>query len=78
MKLKENSAPAPDAIPNELLIETVNEVSKPLSILFRKSLNERRIPDEWREANVTPIFKKRSKSEPGYYRPVSLTSAIGK
>ena len=78
LKLKENSAPGPDAIPNKLLIETVNEVSKPLSILFRKSLNERRIPDEWRYANVTPIFKKGSKSEPGNYRPVSLTSAIGK
>ena len=78
LKLKENSAPGPDAIPNKLLIETVNEVSKPLSILFRKSLNERRIPDEWRYANVTPIFKKGPKSEPGNYRPVSPTSAIGK
>ena len=78
LKLKDNSAPGPDAIPNKLLIETVNEVAKPLSLLFRKLLDEKRIPDEWREANVTPIFKKGSKSEPGNYRPVSLTSAIGK
>lgn len=29
---------------------------------------------DWKEANVTPIFKKGSKSEPGNYSSVSLTS----
>ena len=32
------------------------------------------MPEEWRTANVVPIFKKGSKKEPGNYRPVSLTS----
>ena len=37
------------------------------------------VPEQWREANVTAIFKKKgSRSEPGNYRPVSLTSQIGK
>ena len=49
-----------------------------MAILFRKSLDESRIPDEWRLSNVTPVFKKRSKAEPGNYRPVSLTSNICK
>ena len=78
LKLKESSAPGPDAIPNKLLIETVDEITRPLSILFMKSLRERRIPDDWRCANVTPIFKKGAKSDPGNYRPVSLTSAVCK
>ena len=35
--------------------------------------------EKWREANVTAIFKKKgSRCEPGNYRPVSLTSQIGK
>ena len=76
--LKENSASGMDAIPNKLLIETANEISRPLSMLFRRSLKERSIPEEWRYANVTPIFKKGSKAEPGNYRPVSLTSATCK
>ena len=42
------------------------------------SMDEGRIPDDWRLANVTPIFKKGKKSEPGNYRPVSLTNVIGK
>jgi hypothetical protein len=33
---------------------------------------------EWKSANVTPIFKKGTRSEPGNYRPVSLTSVCCK
>jgi len=29
--------------------------------------------DEWKKANVVPIFKKGRKTKPGNYRPVSLT-----
>jgi hypothetical protein len=32
----------------------------------------------WRSANVTPIFKKGAKSDPGNYCPVSLTSVCCK
>ena len=32
------------------------------------------MPSDWKKANVTPLYKKGSKKEPGNYRPVSLTS----
>jgi len=34
--------------------------------------------DEWREANVVPIFKNGSRGEASNYRPVRLTSQISK
>ena len=76
-RLKENAAARPDGVPNKLLKETVDQIKLPLSILFRQSLQQEMIPDEWREASITPIFKK-GKSEPGNYRPVALTSAVCK
>ena len=34
------------------------------------------VPEDWRKANVTPLFKKGKKEDPGNYRPVSLYSSI--
>jgi len=36
------------------------------------------VPEDWRKANVTPIFKKDKKEDTGNYRPVSFTSIPGK
>ena len=36
------------------------------------------MPDDWKLANVTPIFKKGSKTLPCNYRPISLTSVVCK
>ena len=37
------------------------------------SLDERRLPQQWKSAAVTPIYKKDKKTIAGNYRPVSLT-----
>lgn len=31
------------------------------------------VPDDWRKANITPIFIKGRKEDPGNMRPLSLT-----
>ena len=41
------------------------------------SLNTGLVPQDWKEAGVSPLFKKGSKSLPENYRPVSLTSTVG-
>src|SRR5215813_8712498 len=46
--------------------------------MFNASMRSGVIPQDWRNANVVPIFKKGDSSDPGNYRPVSLTSVVGK
>ena len=41
---------------------------------FQASLDQGIIPDEWKSANVVPIYKKGDRSKPENYRSVSLTS----
>ena len=55
--LKEQSASGPDEIPPRVMKELRNEIAVPLTILFRHSIKTGEIPDEWRDAVVTPIFK---------------------
>jgi len=45
---------------------------------FERSWRTGEVPEDWRKANVTPVFKKSKKEDPGNYRPVSLTSIPGK
>jgi hypothetical protein len=54
------------------------EIAPALEIIFRKSMTEGTVPEDWRVANVTPIFRKRAKANAGNYRPVSLTSVCSK
>ena len=72
-ELKPNSAAGPDGIHPKLLKECVNEIAPVLAMIFRKSMDSGEVPEEWRQANVIPIFKKGSKAAPSNYRPVSLT-----
>ena len=43
-------------------------------ILFQASLDQGIVPDEWKLAIITPLFKKSDKSNVENYRPISLTS----
>ena len=76
--LKVNKSPGPDNIFPKILKETKNEIVPLLASLFNKSLQQGVVPNDWKTANVTPIFKKGDRSSPGNYRPISLTSVVGK
>ncbi|PKU47454.1 hypothetical protein llap_2277 [Limosa lapponica baueri] len=67
-----------DGIHPRVLRELVGELTKPLSIIYQQSWSTGEVPEDWRVANMTPIYKKDWKEDPGNYRPVSLTSVPGK
>ncbi|KFV52315.1 hypothetical protein N328_12844, partial [Gavia stellata] len=72
--LKEHSFMGPEGIHPRVLRELVDEVAKPLSIIFEKSWQSSEGPTDWERGNITPIFKKGKKEEPGNYKPVTLSS----
>ena len=76
--LKPSSAPGPDGITPKILQSVADIIASPLALLFKQSLADGVVPSDWRQANVTPIFKKGAKSNVGNYRPISLTSIICK
>ena len=56
--LNVHKAPGPDGLNARVLKECSNEISPILALIFNESLARGDVPDEWRQANVSPVFKK--------------------
>ena len=76
--LKPFTASGPDGIPSKLLKETAAEISPAITLLFQASIDQGKVPPQWKKAQIVPIFKKGSRSSPANYRPISLTSVLCK
>ena len=76
--LKPFKSPGPDGFYPRIIKEAAEQLSLPLYLIFSKSLDERFLPTDWKVANVIPVFKKGDLSQPGNYRPISLTSTVCK
>lgn len=69
----------PDGISPRILKGISSSIKKPLTKLFNTSLRLRKLPDLWKIAQITPIFKnKGSAQQAANYRPISLTSSLCK
>ena len=77
-ELKPFSAAGPDGIGPQLLKKLQDALEQPLASVMNKSMITGEVPKDWKAANVTPIFKKGSREDPGNYRPVSLTAVCCK
>ena len=61
-KMKDNKSPGVDGIPPKLVKEIVKQIT-PLATFFSLSLEDGIVPSEWKEANITPLFKKGSRNK---------------
>ena len=72
LKLNVNKSCGPDEIHSQILIELVDVVSKPLALLLNKTRDEGCIPQDWKMAYVSLIFKKRARNKEENYRPIRV------
>ena len=78
-QLKNEKSPGPDHITNELLKHLGPYARKVLLKIFNASWNNASVPQSWRDATMIPIPKiGKDKSKADSYRPISLTSCVGK
>ena len=73
-KINPHKASGPDMIPARILKDLSDVIAPVLTVIFQKTLTHREVPEDWKSANVTPIFKKGDRFKASNYRPVSLTS----
>lgn len=58
--------------------EPVEEVVKPLSIVFEKSWQSSEVPTDLEKGNITSFLKKENQKDLGKYRPISLTLCLAR
>ena len=78
--LNPHKAEGPDHIPTRFLEEFATELSPAMTLIFVASLQQEEIhvPDDCRQANIAPVFKKGDRGVAVNYRPISLTSVCSK
>ena len=74
-----NKLGGPDEISPKLIKTFVYHLVKPLTLLLNRSLQLGQVPQQWKMANVSVIFKnKGNNNDPTNYRPITITSCLGK
>ena len=63
----------PDGLHPRILKQLASTIAPILQTIFQKSLNTGKVPSDWKQANVSPIFKKGERYNAANYRLVSLT-----
>ena len=77
--LNVNKPGGPDEISPKLIKALGYHLVKPLTLLFNKSLQLEQVPCHWKMADGSAIFIGKVKdNDPTNYRPISISSCLGK
>ena len=73
-----NKATGKDGISVKILKIAKPIVSKPITMLINKTIENASFPNKLKEAQIVPLHKKNSQLEVGNYRPVSILPVVSK
>ena len=76
--LNPSKASGPDEIPARLLKNLVTELTPAITEIFRQLVVTGALPESWKQAWISPVYKKGNRNDPAIYRPVSLTCILCK
>ena len=74
LKINPCKAYGPDMIPARVLRDLADEIVQSSPFFFQSTLTQGDVPNDWKSANITSIYKTGDRFKAINYRPVSLTS----
>ena len=68
--LNPSKASGPDEIPARLLKNLATELTPAITEIFRQSVLTGALPESWKQAWISPVYKKGNRNDPANYRPL--------
>ena len=76
VNLNPNKATGPDGVSSRLLNEFAHEIAPVLTLIYQSSIDTGILPLDWKEANISPIYKTGERSKASDYWPCNLPCEI--
>ena len=76
--LDRRKATGPDNVSNWVFRECSSQLAEKICDMINTSLEQGKVPKDWKRADIVPIYKNGNRENSLNYRPISLTSIIAK
>ena len=76
--LKLGKSGGPDGIIPEMVVNTIDEISEILLVLFNEILNTGSFPENWANSVLCPMYKSGSMNDPNNFRGIFLIDILNK
>lgn len=77
-RFKKSDNPGSDGVSVNALKDGVDQLSLPLSQLFRRSIEDSKVPGSWKRTRIEPLPKSQDSKDPNKTRPINKSSPIAK
>ena len=78
MSLKNGRACGPEGVYAELIKSGSKKLFRMLTNIVNQCLNGHPVPEQWKKAYISSIYKKGSRKDPNNYRGISVTSTMSR